>query len=383
VNPKYYENRIKQNPGDKEAYLKLLETYTSTGRKDKAEKQVRILLDMTPDEPFHQDLILNKIELAQRKTVLESRVKRLWVTVTTRCNIRCRTCGLWKNKWDLPYETAKQVMELYPFLDRLVWLGGEVFMYEHFEEMFDKAAQFPILRQQVITNGVILNEKWIKKIVFAPNTELTFSVDGTTKEVYESIKCGASFDKLLENIRLTMEMKEKYKSPIDIRLNVLIMRSNYHQLEDFIDFAKKEGFNQMTYLSVHFNEAEDENIFYEKKDPEISEYIGEAIPRLREKAKKYNLDLDILLPPGETEISPERKAETGKINCDMPWMYMMICDYGDVLLTGSCVKSIGNIYKNSLDEIWNSPQAQLYRKSMIEHKHEGICRSECMSRWQG
>ena len=66
----------------------------------------------------------------------------------------------------------------------------------------------------------------------------------------------------------------------------------------------------------------------------------------------------------------------------MPWNYMMICDNGNVLLTGSCVKRIGNIYENSINEIWNSSVAQEYRKLMIEKKFpEDMCRTECTGRW--
>lgn len=61
---------------------------------------------------------------------------------------------------------------------------------------------------------------------------------------------------------------------------------------------------------------------------------------------------------------------------------MMICDEGNVILTGSCVRSIGNIYNNSIDEIWNSEVAREYRQRMIDKKFtEDSCRTECTGRW--
>jgi len=412
---KYFEMAADKKK-DKYIYLKLVELYYLTKQNEKSDDAEKKALALTPPNQFDQDTILNEIEILQRKTVLKSKMKRLWVTVTSRCNIRCKTCGLWHNKWDLPYKTAKEVMDNYPYLERLVWLGGEVFLYKHFEEMFDEAGKWNNLKQQVITNGVALNKKWIEKIINTQNSELTFSIDGTTKEVYEEIRQGSNFEKLLENVRYTMKMKKQFGVKKDIRMNAVIMKTNYRQIYDLLEFAKNEGFNQISFMALHFDTAPNENIFYgETKDTEALKYVYKAIPVLKQKAKEYNIDLDLLLPCGdesfdeivsqkneqvsekncETEIAEKIRdnnainaepkdviAPVNRVCCKMPWNYMMICDEGNVILTGSCVRSIGNIYDNSIDEIWNSGVAQEYRQRMIDKKFtEDSCRTECTGRW--
>jgi len=384
---------------DKELFLKLVELYSLLGDAEKSNRAADAALRRAPTTPFGQDAMLSEIEILQRKTVLSSRVKRLWVTVTTRCNIKCKTCGLWHSNWDLPYKTAQEVMALYPYLERIVWLGGEVFLYKHFEEMFDAAAKYSNLTQQIITNGVILNERWTEKIIASGNTELTFSVDGTTKEVYEEIRQGSDFEKLLVNIRRAMAVKKRLNSSINIRMNAVIMRTNYRQMEQLLDFARDEGFNQVSFMALHFNMAPEENIFYENQDKEILNFVGAMIPRLRVKAEEYGIDLDILLPPceqespcaeGEREMPSVPAIKCGvpsenaapPLYCKRPWQYLMICDKGAVILTGSCVKPVGNIDTHSIAEIWNSPASQLYRKSMIDNAPEGICRDECRSRME-
>jgi len=408
--------KIADKKNEKYIYLKLVELYYITKQNEKSDAAGQKALALTPDNKFDRDTILNEIEILQRKTVLQSKMKRLWVTVTSRCNIRCKTCGLWHNKWDLPYKTAKEVMNNYPYMERLVWLGGEVFLYKHFEEMFDEAGKWNNLKQQVITNGIALNKRWIEKIVKTENSELTFSIDGVTKEVYEEIRQGSNFEKLLENVRYTMETKKKYGIKKDIRMNAVIMKTNYRQIYDLLELAKNEGFNQLSLMALHFDTAPNENIFDgETKDREALKYIYEAIPVLKQRAKEYNIDLDILLPCGDdsfediiskqneqnhekpavcgNEPVPEiRKEENeepkdaivpvNRVCCKMPWNYMMICDDGNVLLTGSCVKSIGNIYNNSIDEIWNSPMSREYRQRMIDKNFsEDMCRTECTGRW--
>ena len=410
-----YFEKIAGNKKDKYIYLKLVELYYLTEQNEKSDAAGKKALELTPQNQFDQDTILNEIEILQRKIILKSKMKRLWVTVTSRCNIRCKTCGLWHNKWDLPYKTAKEVMDNYPYMERLVWLGGEVFLYKHFEEMFDEAGKWNNLKQQVITNGIALNKNWIEKIIKTENSELTFSIDGVTKEVYEEIRQGSNFEKLLENVRLTMETKKKYGIKKDIRMNAVIMKTNYKQIYDLLELAKNEGFNQLSLMALHFDTAPNENIFDgETKDEEALKYIYKAIPILKQRAKEYNIDLDILLPCGddsfediiskqndnnsvqidvnekkEIEIKEIIKEEpkdlivpVNRVCCKMPWNYMMICDDGNVLLTGSCIKSIGNIYQNSIDEIWNSSMSQEYRQRMIDKNFaEDACRTECTGRW--
>jgi len=416
-----YFEKVADKKQDKYLYLKLIELYCLVNQQEKSEEVAKKALSCVPNDKFSQDSMLNEIEILQKKIVLKSKMKRLWVTVTSRCNIRCKTCGLWKNQWDLPYKTAKEVMENYPYMERLVWLGGEVFLYRHFEEMFDEACKWNNLKQQIITNGYVLNEKWMNKIIKAENTELTFSIDGVTKEVYEEIRQGSNFERVISNVRYIFNLKKSLGIKKDIRMNSVIMKTNYKQIYDLLELAHNEGFNQLSLMALHFDSAPNENIFYgESRDQEALNFVYKAIPILKERAKQYNIELDVLLPCGDesfeevvakqdnmeikteeettqeennVEIKEEiKEAQTeepkdlivpiNRVCCKMPWNYMMICDDGNVLLTGSCVKRIGNIYENSINEIWNSSVAQEYRKLMIEKKFpEDMCRTECTGRW--
>jgi MoaA/NifB/PqqE/SkfB family radical SAM enzyme/Flp pilus assembly protein TadD len=389
---KELEQALSLGPLDTQLSLKLIGLYTRMNKTELADAEAEKILGVNTHDLLLHDTILNDIEIMQRKTIIKSKVKRLWVTLTTRCNIRCRTCGLWSSPWDIPRKTVDEVLALYPYLERLVWLGGEVFLCPYFDELFEKALEFPHLQQQIITNGVILTPRWIERIIRAKNTELTFSVDGVTKEVYEYIRVGAKFDKLIANIKLANKIKQESYSKTPLRMNTVIMKSNYRQLEDFIELAKELGFCQLSIMALHFDQDPEENILYSHVDTRALEYITDAIPRMRQKAKLYNIDLDILLPTLDTAKKCEETEEpratapsplTGEeLHCKMPWKYMMICDKGTVYLTGSCAKPIGNIYKNSISEIWNSPETQMYRENMIKNEFSEICRPECRTRWE-
>ncbi|MDD2523815.1 MAG: tetratricopeptide repeat protein, partial [Endomicrobiaceae bacterium] len=88
-----YFEKIAGNKKDKYIYLKLVELYYLTEQNEKSDAAGKKALELTPQNQFDQDTILNEIEILQRKIILKSKMKRLWVTVTSRCNIRCKTCG--------------------------------------------------------------------------------------------------------------------------------------------------------------------------------------------------------------------------------------------------------------------------------------------------
>ena len=57
---------------------------------------------------------------------------------------------------------------------------------------------------------------------------------------------------------------------MDTRLNVLIMRANCHQIEEFLDFAKKYEFTTLFFNSAGCDFMNlKENIFYYNRDPEV------------------------------------------------------------------------------------------------------------------
>ena len=57
------------------------------------------------------------------------------------------------------------------------------------------------LKQIVITNFLLLDEK-IMKFIIKNKINLVISVDGATKDTYEQIRKGASFDKIISNLNI-------------------------------------------------------------------------------------------------------------------------------------------------------------------------------------
>lgn len=176
-----------------------------------------------PVKKRFDNILLNESEIAQRKTILNSKPRVLYCVVTSLCNIKCIMCQIIKQKWELPERAISEINDLMPYLEIVKWQGGEVFLYKHFEQLMDAAGKNNV-SQEIVTNGLLLNERVINKLLNY-NVDLYISVDGLTKDVYESIRVGADFDLLINNLQLLKEIKSGFTNHVmNLGLNVLVMK---------------------------------------------------------------------------------------------------------------------------------------------------------------
>mgnify|MGYP001424078399 FL=1 len=93
---------------------------------------------------------------------------------------------------------------------------------------------------KINTNATALTEKAIRAILDSNVNVIVFSVDDYRKEIYEKIRVGSDFDKILENIQnfkkiLNNDYKEKV---IETRVSGVYFRPDQNE-KDFAEFWSK------------------------------------------------------------------------------------------------------------------------------------------------
>lgn len=368
-------------------YIDEISSYNYQGEHEKVLEKGKKIYDFIPeDDIFSRNKILNELEIAQKKLIVNSKMRNLIVTLSTRCNLNCVMCEEIRVSWEIPKKIIQEIISLFPYLERIVWQGGEVFLLDYFGVLVEEARKFPNLKQVITTNGLLIDEKWAENLVKS-NVDLTFSIDGATKEVYESIRNGARFETLIRNLRNFNKLRKQYSPSINTNLHVVVMKSNYHQLEKFIDFAKEHEFKLLALLPIGGNFDSPENIFH-FKDKKALAFLEKVIPKIKDKAKKYGIILENRLPIDIREdrlsakgLEPKDNARhfNNKMLCHLPWIQLFI-DY-DGTIRPDCVckpeENVGNVLENSLIEVWNNKKMQVYRKKIINNCCNEICNPEC------
>jgi len=113
---------------------------------------------------------------------------------------------------------------------------GEPALHTGLEELVAYAKAKGILEVQINTNGIPYTKERINDLIDAGLDRVIFSMDGATKETYESIRVGADFDRLMSNIRTFHELREaKGRRKPFIRIQMVRMKDNQDEVDKFIE----------------------------------------------------------------------------------------------------------------------------------------------------
>lgn len=332
----------------------------------------------------------NCVEIQDRKVSLLSKPQRLTVSLTTRCNLACRMCTVRKMVWEIPQKTIKEIICLFPYLRWIAWQGGEVFLFDSFKEILEEASKYQNLIHEITTNGHLLDEKWIERLSKI-DLNLCISIDGVTKNTYEYIRRGSKFEQLSRILNLINENKKKSNKLRVLSLVVTVMKSNYRELDLFVEFARKYGFDKIFLQPIGGNFNSEENIFYHN-DKEALLYIEGIKPKMEKKAEECGIEFYEWLPTKANSKEPAMKlneAKTDRSNdkffCLAPWQQLFIDWEGNVYPHCLCLqegpnesKNVGNVLEKSLTEIWNGEKIQLLRKRFLDNNFLHLCCHNCI-----
>ncbi|MFC2091885.1 tetratricopeptide repeat protein [Elusimicrobiota bacterium] len=364
--------------------MRLGEYYRAAGDIAGAAEQFDICQKISPyrGDAWFQNKILNQIEILRGATILESKPSILDVHLTNRCNINCVMCpGSMDPAWDIPSHTVEEIKAWFPYLERVSWLGGEVFLSGYFEELLMDSNNYTNFRQEIVTNGLLINESWADMLT-SVNIDICYSIDSLVYEVYEKIRRGGSFQKLLNNIDLINKYRQRNKKKdinVNTGLSFTVMRSNYRELENLVSFAVEYGLGSIKIARV-LGEY-DENIFLSKNAAALR-YIRDIIPDIEKEAEDAGVEFVSLISNeslcADSDVH-ERTSPERRIKCLFPWKSLMIEMSGNVMPWCYCRKIIGNVSQSTLDDLWNNKVMQEYRKKMSEMLLSDLCDNGCVS----
>ena len=166
--------------------------------------------------------------------------------VTNVCNLRCVMCSRTHrfNEGTLAPE-AHMDMDLFKrIIDEAEQNGcyalrfnGDsepLILQDRFIEMLDYVSSKRFLDVFFGTNGTLLKPGISIKIIETGLTRMNVSFDSPEKETYEKIRIGANFDKVLNNIRKFMDMRNAMNRRLPfVRVQMVVMEQNKHQMADF------------------------------------------------------------------------------------------------------------------------------------------------------
>jgi len=163
------------------------------------------------------------------------------IEITNYCNLDCIMCGrqiMERAVGFMDFELFKQVIDEASTEGalgiRLIRYGEP---YAH-TKVFDmiKYAKSKGLVVHTTTNGLLLDEEKIRKILDSGLDSIIFSFQGTTKEEYEKMRNNNKYDLLVKNIQtLAEERKKRNLDKPHIQVNTTVLDETEEQIKEFED----------------------------------------------------------------------------------------------------------------------------------------------------
>lgn len=155
--------------------------------------------------------------------------------VTANCNFNCKYCNTNNNL--VPELQDKEIKEILTAaynigILKLHWTGGEPLVKKDLYKYIQYATDLGYIEQSITTNGFLLEEQ-AEKIVKAGISRVNISLDTLNKEKFEKITGRNGLERVLKGIYKILEI-----SNCQIKINMVVMKDNLEEVNDFIDFAK-------------------------------------------------------------------------------------------------------------------------------------------------
>jgi len=329
------------------------------------------------------NLFLRKIDMSLKRTALLSRPTSLQLECTTKCNLRCMMCDspIWDRRgMEMKFSDFKKIIDQFPFLVSVNLQGmGEPLLNKDLFKMitYCKSKKIMVL---FTTNATLLDEIIAKKIVDSGLDYIVISVDGATPETFERIRRGAKFGQVIENIKKLVVARGELKKP-RIIFHFCATMDNIEELPDVVKLAKNVGADGVEGLDV---------IFWGKKylKEKLNEKTLESdmvkakriINNAKMEAERMGLKFlwwgttKELLSNEKLPLHPDPRL------CKAPFRSCFITVDGYVTCCSDVpdprILNFGNIFEQSFDEIWNSPEYIAFRKAFLKGELPEPCK-EC------
>jgi len=276
-------------------------------------------------------------------------------------------------------------------------------MHRNFFAVLAAIKKYEIPFVGFFTNGLLLDENAAKEIISSGIYRVLISIDGATKATYESVRRGATFEDLIANVITMNRLKalNHTRMPL-LGFNFVIMRRNLAEMPmlvelassmdaDLVNFAHltlhpclglerevlrgeelKEIYNSRFDRAVEIAKCEGIRIF---APPKLAAVAGTKTQMCRHLKKYLNSaagHVGTVWPIiARQSAQLKHRMFRGKFNaekyhlCRTPWEIFEVRANGDVH-TCFCGRRgvVGNLLKQTFDEIWEGEQFQSLRRSL-------------------
>jgi MoaA/NifB/PqqE/SkfB family radical SAM enzyme len=360
------------------------------------------------DELWYRNKVLCREEYEDGRILLEARPAWISLDPGSVCNLRCVQCprehpgnNFVENKAD--QQVADRVLGFSPYLERLSLYGlGEPLLSRVFWSIIEHANTNQIPNIDINSNGTLLTEKNVDRLLRSNLTVLRVSIDAATSETYRKIR-GGNLEKVIAGVRrLTRRRQELSRGDFQVWLSMTLMLENIRELPMMVDLACEVSADALwaQHLVMKSDKSQDNwrithkdwtfvyNEQHLSNAPSLSnEMVRQAKEKAQQRGFNFELDPELWLPepngpsttmlpvPSSTAVTERRPPHRPVRDCHQPWESLIVGPLGHVQPCCFASGSVGNLSDESIEEVWNGPAMVRLRRSIRDGYIDRTCRN--------
>jgi len=318
-----------------------------------AEDKSYHIKEIEVDNSWQKDLMTDEYRQYREKWDLASQKQQLYdfplfleIESSYGCNYSCPKCprellphtkvnGLMSDEiYDRIFAEAKE-RGLYSLAFSH---GGEPLLRRGLPDLVRKAKEANIIDRMFHTNASLLTKQLSTDLIKSGLTKINFSLDAASPEVYNKVRVGGKYERIIANIEDFLEIKKQNgKSYPRVRVSFVISDENKHEQDAFFELWKDKvnliAFQQCYDFSKMNTTGNEENKENDK-----------------EKLQK-------------------------KYCCSQLWQLLTVTYDGDILICERDYqrkKVLGNLKTHTLYECWHSDEMNRFRELHLQNRWSEI-----------
>lgn len=321
------------------------------------------------------------------------RLSKLYIEVTNRCNLNCRTCI--RNVWNEPsgmmseevFEAIIEGLNSFRSLPEKVFFGGFGEPLSH-PGILDMISKFKTMGMsaELITNGTLLKKDMIVSLIDSGLDTLWISLDGSTPESFSDIRMGAELPGILENLDQLRRLnggRRGFKQHMEIGIAFVAMKRNITELPAVIETGSNIGATRMLVTNVlpYTREMVNESLYYDSinrsnfnLDLPLMDMDDTTLESIRKAAASITMTIPFVQAEKLRNRCPFIEDGAGAIGWDgnlspcLPLLHSHDCylDFLNYDHRHSRKWAIGNVLDNTLHDIWNTPEHKAFRERVLD-----------------
>ena len=327
---------------------------------------------------------------------------RFFFELTHLCNLNCPYCYIGKDRKKEELTTSQwfDVINQIPFWSFITLVGGEPLIREDFCEILEYASKKVLKKVNVVTNGILINEKVIHSFIKSKMLLLSVSLDGWEENHDKNRDKKGIFKKITDNLDELTNQIVFSNSKLMIDIKTIVLKDNLEDILKLYEYCTNKGFEFLSISFLRNNFLKQNSFLYDtfdevfyKPDYPIELYFD--LDKFKEiyfelnKMKKYsktkirfapkfdNKNPEIELKLIENFFTKYNKKDVKEIYqpCLYPFSNTIINPSGDIY---PCLSyKMGNVKEQKIIDIINNTKYRCFRKNLKYSKIFSSCQMCC------